>query len=88
MYLNIVGLMIYSVLSLYGKTGILAYLTECFEKAVPINVLYKTTSITNVFLEEATLKVTVSMIPDLMAAGVITADEMASDMMAASPCLT
>ena len=79
--------MIYSVLSLYGKTGILAYLTECFEKTVPINVFCKTTSITNVFLEELTLKVTVRMIPNLMAARVITADGTAADMLAASPRL-
>ena len=49
-----------------------------------MNVFYKTTIITNFFLLEATLKATVEVTANFMAADVVTADRMAADMIATS----
>ena len=49
-----------------------------------MNVFYKTTIITNFFLLEATLKATVEVTANFMAADMVTADRMAADMIATS----
>ena len=49
-----------------------------------MNVFYKTTIITNFFLVEATLKATVEVTANPMAADVVTADRMVAAMIASS----
>ena len=49
-----------------------------------MNAFYKTTIITNFFLVEATLKATVEVTANPMAADVVTADRMVAAMIAAS----